>query len=334
MKRREFIAGIGAAAAWPGAVRAEQSSRVYRIAVLSVAAPISEMTESGSYPSFVPFFKELRRLGYIEGKNLVVLRFSAGGDSALHASIVSDSVRAAPDLIIAVGSGLALAVKTATTTIPILGAMGDPVANGIVASLAHPGANISGISSDAGVEIWGKRLAILREAIPSATRFGVLASEIEWDGPFGVAIREVARQASVSVVGSPLHGAMQEPEYRRVFETMEQEKAQVLSVSESAYHYAQRRLIVELAESSRLPAIYSYREFVELGGLMGYVYNIGELWRQLANYTDQVLKGTKPGELPIYQPTKYNFIINLKTAKSLGLEIPPTLLARADEVIE
>ena len=334
MKRREFIAGIGAAAAWPATVRAQQSDRVYRIAVLSVAAPISEMTEKGSYPSFVPFFKELRRRGYIEGKNLVVLRFSAGGDVALHASIASDAIRAAPDLIVCVGNGLALALKAATKTIPILGSMSDPVATGIVASLAQPGANITGISSDAGVEIWGKRLAILREAMPTATRFGVLASEIEWAGPFGDVIREAARQASVSLVGSPFHGAMQEPEYRRVFATMEQEQAQALSVSESAYHFAQRRLIVELARSSRLPAIYSYREFVELGGLMAYAYDIGELWRQLASYTDLVLKGTKPGELPVYQATKYNFIVNLKTAKGLGLEIPPTLLARADEVIE
>jgi len=190
MKRREFIAGIGAAAAWPAAARAQQSDRVYRIAVLSVAAPISEMTENGSCPSFVPFFKELRRRGYIEGKNLVVLRFSAGGDLALHASIVGDGVRAAPDLIICVGNGLALALKTATKTIPILGAMSDPVATGIVASLAHPGANITGISSDAGVEIWGKRLTILREAMPTATRFGVpgLGNRMGW--PLWRAIRE------------------------------------------------------------------------------------------------------------------------------------------------
>jgi putative ABC transport system substrate-binding protein len=164
MKRREFIAGIGAAAAWPAAARAQQSDRVYRIAVLSVAAPISEMTENGNCPSFVPFFKELRRRGYIEGKNLVVLRFSAGGDLALHASIVGDGVRAAPDLIICVGNELALALKTATKTIPILGAMSDPVATGIVASLAHPGANITGISS-ARMPVWKSGASVSQSCV-------------------------------------------------------------------------------------------------------------------------------------------------------------------------
>jgi putative tryptophan/tyrosine transport system substrate-binding protein len=332
MRRRDFIAVFCMSAAWPLAVRAQQSSKVYRIALVSPARHLSEMSEDG--PDFGIIFRELRRLGYVEGNNLVVLRFSAEGDPARYDPMIHDVVSAAPDVIVTANNPLVLRFKALEHSIPVVAMMGDPLAFGIVASLARPEGNITGISADAGEEIWGKRLAMLLETVPAATHVGFLCSQPFWEGPQGDKVRDAARRFSVTLVAPPLTGVYQEPEYRRVFDAIEKDGAQVLLVSDSVENNAQRRLIVALAERARFPALYPYREFVDVGGLMAYAVDVQEMFRRAADYADMILKGKKPGDLPIYQADKFTTIVNLKTAKALGLTIPPTLLARADDVIE
>jgi putative ABC transport system substrate-binding protein len=337
MRRREFISVLGRAAVWPLAaetVRAAEPDKVYRVAAVSPSVAVLDMSETGAVPTWKALFKELRRLGYIEGKNLVVLRFSGGGDTSSYDAIVRDVVGAAPDVIFASTSRMVLRLKAATNTIPVVGNMGDPIGFGIVPSLSRPGANITGVTTDAGREIWGKRLAMLLEVLPKASSIGYLASEEVWEGSTGIVMRDAAAQISVSLVGSHLRGTLQQSEYQRVFETFKRDNAQGIVASDQAENYSQRRLIVELAKQFGIPTIYPYREFVEIGGLMAYAVDISEGYHRMAGYADLILKGAKPSEMPIYQVTKFTTLINLKTAKELGLEISSSLLATADEVIE
>jgi putative tryptophan/tyrosine transport system substrate-binding protein len=332
--RREFITLLGGAAAWPLMARAQQPNKVARVAIVHPAMPITELTETGiSDYSFL--LKELHRLGHVEGQNLTVERYSGEGRPERYAELAREVVRQRPDLIVTNSSRLVLNFKAATATIPIVGLMADPVAFGIIDSLARPGVNITGVSVDAGIEIWGKRLGLLREAFPSVSTVGLLASRAIWEGRGqGPAMREAARQLGISLKGPPIEGPIREAEYRRVFQAMTQEDAGALIVSDQVEHYAQRRLITELAESSGLPTLYPWRGYAQIGGLMAYGINNMDMFLRAADYIDKILKGANPGEIPIYQPTKFELVINLKTAKALSLEIPPTLLARADEVIE
>jgi putative ABC transport system substrate-binding protein len=224
--------------------------------------------------------------------------------------------------------------KAATATIPIVGATADPVAHGLVSNLARPGGNITGVSADAGLEMWGKRLGLLRELMPSASRVGFLVSRDVAESSEGVAMREAAQQAGISLVGPPLEGAIQEAEYRRVFKVMAEERADALVVSDQGEHTTYSRLIIELAEESRLPTLFPYRFFAEQGGLITYGVDNIDYYRRAAGYIARILQGAKPGELPIDQATKFELVINLKTAKALGLTVPQVLLAGADEVIE
>jgi putative ABC transport system substrate-binding protein len=331
MIRRDFICLLGgAAASWPLAARAQQPERVYRIAIASASSSVSDMSET--HPVWGPSFKELRRLGYVEGKNAVLLRFSAGADVTRFDAMVRDVVTSSPDVIITSNNTLVLRFKALVHSIPVVAFMDDPLTNGIVTSLARPDGNITGISTDAGEEIWGKRLAMLLEAVPTATRVGFLCSEPVWNGPQGAAVRQAARQSSVTLVAPPLQGVYQEPEYQRVFEVLEREHAEVLLVSDSMENLVRRQLIVALAEKLRLPALYPFDIFVDIGGLMAYAGE--DLSRHAIEDVDMILRGKKPSEIPIYQESKFTTAINLKTAKGLGLTIPPNLLGRADEVIE
>jgi putative ABC transport system substrate-binding protein len=237
-------------------------------------------------------------------------------------------------MVFTANNPLVLRFKALVHSIPVVALMGDPLAFGVVASLARPDGNITGISADAGEEIWGKRLAMLLEAVPTATHVGFLCSVPFWDGAQGAKVREAASRFSVTLVAPPLKGVYQEQEYRRVFDVLEREHAQVLLVSDSVENNAQQHLIVELADKFRLPALYPYREFVDIGGLMAYSVDLQDMFRRAANYADMILKGKKPGEIPIYQADKFTTVINLKTAKALGVTMPPKLVARADEVIE
>jgi putative ABC transport system substrate-binding protein len=334
ISRRKIIAGL-LVATTVGRAQAQRTPKVYRIAIAS-PLPLSEMSRSDNpkNPYARAFYEELRRLGYVEGQNYVVELYSSEGRTEHFADLARDVVRSNPDLIYADGTRLVLAFKAATTSIPVVGGTSDPVANGIVASLARPGGNITGISFDVGFDIWGKRLELLRVAVPGASRVGFLASRKLWEQADVAAMREVAQRVGISLIGPPLDFPLDEAEYRRVIVAMAQAGAEALIVSNQNENSPNQRLIVELVERHRLPTIFPYRESVELGGLMTYGVDIVDLGRHVADQIDQILKGTKPGEIPIYQATKFELGINLKTAKALGLTIPSSLLAQADEVIE
>jgi putative ABC transport system substrate-binding protein len=333
MQRRVFIAGLGGAVvAWPLAARAQQSSRMKRIAIVSPATKISDMSVSG-YRVYRVFFEELSRLGYVEGQNLVVERYSAEGWIERYADLARDVVSTHPDLILTLGP-LALDFKMATTTIPLVVVTSDPIVAGIVPSLARPGGNFTGVSVDAGLELYGKRFGLLAEATPKLSNARYLASQPNWERPTGAAVRAAARQAGISLAGALLGSPINEAEYQRVFNSMEQDQVDALMVSDEPIHFTYRRLLVELVAKSRIPAIYPFREHVELGGLMSYSADLLDIYRRAAIQTAEILKGTKPEDIPFYQPTHFDLVINLKTAKALGLELPPTLVARADEVIE
>jgi putative ABC transport system substrate-binding protein len=221
MKRRAFITLIGGTlAAWSLAARAEQPTKAYRIAVMSPSGSTANMSERGDNPSFREFFKELRSLGYVEGENLVVTRYSAEGREDRYGELCQKVVRTKPDVIVAGAARLVMRLKEATAAIPIVATMSDPVPLGIVASISRPGGNITGASVVAGLEIWGKRLELLREAVPTISNVGFLASRVAWNLPQGNALREAAQQLRISLHGPPLESPIQEDEYRRVFAEM------------------------------------------------------------------------------------------------------------------
>jgi putative tryptophan/tyrosine transport system substrate-binding protein len=233
-----------------------------------------------------------------------------------------------PDLIIAFSTSLALDFKAATTTIPIVGVFGVPIETGIVPTLARPGGNITGVAVDVGLEQWGKRIQLLQQVGPQASRLGILNSQYE---EFG---RELHRRTGTTLVGPTFGYPIDESEYRRVFAALAQDHADGILVTDTSENITNRRVIIELAEKGRLPAIYPFRIFVETGGLMSYGIDIEETAHRVAEMVGQVLKGAKQGDIPIFQPTKFELAINLKTARMLGLTAPPELLATADKVIE
>ena len=333
MRRRDFITALGTAATWPLVARAQQPSKMKRIAYVHPSAKASDISVSGSRP-FRALFEEFSRLRYVEGQNLAVERYSGEGRPERYAELARDVVNTHPDLIVAVGARLSLDFKMATTTIPIVTVIIDPIAMGLVASIARPGGNITGVTIAGGLELIGKRIGLLVEAMPKLSTVGYLVSRPYWEDPRGAAAREGAKQAGLSLKAALLGSAFNEAEYQRVFRSMEQDRADALMVSDEAEHGPNVATIVELAAKGRIPTIYPYREFVQVGGLMAYSIDQVEIWRHLANLIDKIFRGANPGDIPFYQPIKYELSINLKTAKALGLEMPAMLLGRADEVIE
>jgi putative ABC transport system substrate-binding protein len=329
MRRRDFIAGLMFAAATARA-QAQQTGKVYRIAFAHPTVPVADINPASKGSFVIPaVFEELTRLGYVEGRNILIERYSGEGRAAHYPDLVRQIVSRNPDLIIAISSPFVLDVKAATSTIPVVGIFGEPIERGIVSSLARPGGNITGISVDVGEDQWPKRVQLLKEAVPHISRLGLLGRQER----FSAGVRE-ALKTSVSIVGPPLERAIDEQEYQRVFAALAQEGAEGLVVSDEPENTTYRGLIVELAAKGRLPTIYVYRQFVETGGLMSYGIDIADIGHRMADIADKILKGAKPADIPIFQPTHFELIINLKTAKTLGIELPPLLVARADNVIE
>jgi putative tryptophan/tyrosine transport system substrate-binding protein len=330
MRRREFITLVGGAvAAWPLAAL----GKAQRIAIVAPAIPVSKMTETGGYPLFSELFNELRRLGYVEGQSLLIERYSGEGRAAHFRDLAQDVVSRNPDVIFAFTNDLVLDFKATTTTIPIVGLMGSPVETGIVASLAHPGGNITGVAVNIGDEQWDKRIQLLRQVVPHLIKLAVLNTRRlrdQWEAlmPY------YSRRWAVTLVGPTLNHPVNEDEYRRVFAAIAQDGAEGIVVAQEDEHFPNHKVIVELAEKTRLPTIYPYKLFVEAGGLMSYGTDTSAYGRNIADIVGQILRGTKPSEIPIRQPAKFELAINLKTAKALDLAVPPELLATADEVIE
>ena len=325
-ERKSFCTSRSAAA------DAQQPGRVYRIAVAAGSSPVSQINETG--PTFGPFFKELRRLGYIEGKNLVVLRFSAAGELNF-AELARKVVRAKPD-VIAVGllNRLISQIAKEAYPIPVVAAI-PSVAAGPVHNIARPEGNITGVALDAGLEMQGKQLDFLRRAVPLISRVAYLSNRNDWEGAWGHAILEAGKASGISIIGIPLERSAGDYEYRKAFETMAQHSAEGLVYNGLPPNFANRALIAELASKYRLPSIGWALDVVEEGrGLLSYAPDYSVTMVQWADMIDKVFKGAKVADIPVTQPTKFILAINLKTAKSLGLHIPPALIVQADKVIE
>jgi len=332
MRRREFITLIGGAvAAWP----LTAFGKAQRIAIVLSSEPVSITTETSGDPFFQALFNELRRLGYVEGQSLLIERSSGEGRASHYADLARDVVSRNPDVIISCSNEITLDFKAATTTIPIVSVFGSPVEVGIVRSLARPGGNITGVALDIEAdEQWGKRVQLLRQVVPHLTKLAVLDTRRYRDAWEYAFMSNFSRRWAVTFVGPPLNHPVNEAEYRRVFASLVQGGADGILVSEDDENIANQKVIVELAEKNRLPVIYPCQEFVEAGGLMSYGVSEAELGHNAAVMVGQILKGAKPADIPIFLPTKFELAINLKTAKALGLTVPPELLVIADEVIE
>jgi putative ABC transport system substrate-binding protein len=322
----------GAAIAFPFGARSQQAQKQHRIAFVHSGIPADLLTESAG-PFWVRrFYQTLRQLGDTEPGNLVVERYSAEGHSDRFAALAATVVSRNPDVILANSNGLLKTFTMATATIPIVGITGDPIAGGLVTSLAHPGGNLTGVSIDAGFEIVSKRLQILKEALPRATKVAYLLSNA-WDERMVSSYREAGQQLGMALTGNILP-EVNDAQLRLAFAEMAQQQFDAALVDEGGSFLALRALIVELAEKHRLPVIYPYRDYVDLGGLITYAPDLGELAQRLANDVHQILNGAKAGDIPFYQPSKFQLLINLKAAKMLDLNLPSSLLLRSDEVIE
>ena len=334
MRRREFIALVGGAvAAWPLTAFGKAQRR---IAIVVASQPVNAIAEASGDPLWQAVFNKLRRLGYVERDNLLIERYSGEGRAAHYPDLVRDVVRRDPELIIARTNKVTLDLKAATTTIPIVGVFGGAAESGIVPSLRRPGGNITGVSVDVGPEQWEKRLQLLHEAVPQATRFGLLLTRgaVDTGSYLGACLSNRTCPPGFTMAGSPLDYPIDETAYRRVFAALARDRAEAIMVSDEEENSVNHKLIVELAARSRLPAIYPRKIFVQAGGLMSYGIDISDVGRRVADLVGEILKGARPGEIPISQPTKFELVINLKTAKALDLTVPATLLVAADEVIE
>jgi ABC-type uncharacterized transport system substrate-binding protein len=332
MRRRDFTAGLLLVAATHSA-RAQQRAMRPRIALFHPALPTTLLTESGGGSAWPAFFRELRRLGYAEGQNLVIERYSAEGDHERYADLAREIVISNPDLIVTGTNPVVMAFRAIDKTIPVVAFMLDPLDAGLVTNLARPGGNLTGITLDAGIEIWGKRLETLKEAVPSTAKVAFLCMRDGWEGSSGQFLRDASARLGISLISMvPNTGTTSDVE--RVFATMVQQHPDAVLVSGEGDLYAHRQLIVELAAKHRLPTMCPYRDFVDAGGLMAYTVDLPELLGRMAGDVHQILNGAKPGDIPIYQATKFDLLINVRTAKALGLILPPALLSRADEMIE
>jgi len=325
--RRTFLAGAGAGhLAAPLTAEAQQAGKVHRIGML-------ETTSMALNAANIEAFRQgLRELGYVEGRNYIIEYRSADGRSERFPDLAAELVRLKVDVILTRGTPAVMAAKSATGTIPVvMAASSDPVLSGVVASLARPGGNITGLSSIVH-EVSGKRLELIREVFPGVSRIAVLlimsnpAEALQW--------KETEIAASSLRVQVQLLDVRKAGDFGRAFDAAIKQRAGALVVGLDTLTQTNHRFIVDLAAKHRLPTIYGTREFVDAGGLMGYGVSYPDLYRRAATYVDKILKGAKPADLPVEQPTKFDLVINLKTAKALGLTIPPSLLARADQVIE
>ena len=325
MRRRAFISLLGGAAVWPLAARAQQPERMPRIGLLLHLSP-------GPSTEIDAFRQGLRELGYIEGRNITIdYRFASGQVERLP-ELAAELVHLKPDVIVTPTTPASVAAKQATTTIPIVfAAVADAVGAGLIANLARPGGNITGLTS-VSAELGGKRLALLKGVVPNASRVAVLYNPGDRSNVLMLKeLQNAAPSLGLTLVPLEVHAPS---EFDGAFVAIKRQRADALFGAPGVLTYEHRKTVVALAANSRIPTMWGHRQFVDAGGLMSYAVNWYDQLRRAASYVDQILKGAKPGDLPVQQPTKFEFIINLKTAKALGLTLPPTVVALADEVIE
>ena len=330
MQRREFITLFGGTAAtWPIAARAQQpAGRVYRVGYLSVVSREQAL-------HFITSFEEgLRSLGYRVGENVVIEHRFADGQMERLPGLAADLVRLGVDIIIGFGvNSTTLAAMKATTTIPIVMTISvDPVATGLVASLARPGGNVTGLAVDAGGEILGKRFDILKETLPNLSRLAIMFNpDFAYNRIRLTSMTETARAMGLTTIPVEARGL---DALQQAFAIMVRERAQAFVMQGDSVLYIHRSEIAEMALKNRLPAASISKEFAEAGFLLTYGADLGDLYRRSAVFLDKIFKGARPADLPVEQPTKFELVINMKTAKALGITVPPSILLRADELIE
>ncbi len=330
MKRRDFLF---AAAMLAPAIRhasAQQPATKKRLAV--IVYKVEDM-RIGGHPLATVFFEELQRLGYVEGANLIVDRVQY--QSGRLEEIAREVVATNPDVIASPGTPMTVRLKAATTTIPIVAMTGDPIRFGLISNLARPGGNITGVSVDAGVEVWAKRLELLSSAVPKLVNVVFVSSEGVWTNAGGQAVRDAAQKLGISLVRAPLSSPYGEAEYRSTFSSIQRDQVDGLITSdEGQVLLPQKSLLVQLIQQLRLPAIYPYRDFAEAGGLMSYSSDLKYVVIRQARQIAEILRGANPGDIPYSQAERFELVVNLKTAKELGIEIPDGLVAGAAAVIE
>ena len=321
---RRLVLGAAGALLLPGIARAQQAKR-RRVAYLATGSPAQ------ADPNIGTFRQGLRGLGYGDEDIAIEIRYADAKVERL-ADLAAELVRLVPEVMVAGAPAPAQALKQATSTLPIvIAALGDPLAGGFVASLAHPGGNITGLSL-VSPEMAGKGLQLLKTAVPGAQRIAILVNP---GNPFSAIVLPAAREAA-RALRTELFSVEADSagEIDRAFAMMIREHAEAVLIQGDPIFLSEKSRIVELAASHELPAIYQFREFIGVGGLMSYGPDLNDLFRRAAAYVDKILKGAKPADLPVEQPNKFQLVVNLKTAQTLGLAIPPSILAGADEVIE
>jgi len=326
MKRREFIWLLGgAAAAWPLAARAQQSRK--RIGFLGTSSLSLER------PLVDAFVESLRELGHVDGENIVIeYRWAEGQDNRLP-NLAAELVRLGPDVIVTTGTPSTIAAKQATSTIPIVFASsGSPITAGLVASLARPGGNVTGFTLS-GAELEGKRVQLLKEAVPGLSRLAVVLNPAN-PPVFEFYQYTKAAAAALGLTLQPVVEVREIDDFKDAFSTIIGAKPDAMTVLPDRFLLAHRSEVVSFAANNQLPVVYPYRAYVVAGGLMSYAPNDVDQFRRTAVYVDKVLKGAKPADLPVQEPIKFELVINLKTARMLGLTVPDKLLVAADEVIE
>ena len=329
MRRREFITLLGGAAAtWPLATSAQQpAGRVSRVGYLGI--PSREQ----ALHLIKAFEERLRSLGYRDGDNVAIEYRFANGELERLPALAAELVRLGADVIVASSNPGTVAAMKATTTVPIVMIGGvDPVSTGLVASLARPGGNVTGLTPDAGSEILGKRFELLKEILPNLSRVGILFNpDVAFNRSRQTSMTETARTLGLTTIPVEARGV---DAFEQAFATMVKERAQAFVMQGDSVLFNYRGQIAEMALRNRLPAASLQKEYANAGFVLTYGADVGDLFRRSAVFVDKIFKGAKPADLPVEQPTKFELVINLKAAKALGIIVPPTLLARADEVIE